>query len=372
MRTLTILEALHDIQNREAVLPVKDVTEPIIVYGAGELGQLAMDALTSVNIEVSHVIDQVTYPPRKVGNHSVVSISDITMEEMKESTTLVCVSKFPPDEISLYLKSRGFRDVRPFYDVSFLFGDNYPINNGWNSSDIERDHIDKVYDIIDLMGDNISAAHYTRFLYWHMFREEVLVDGALINVDNRYFIPEILRILSNNEVFVDVGAHCGAAVERFRLFTRKKYDNIYAFEPDDNNYEILLMGKSDCRDNYIKIALSSSEKDAKFKHGLGYASKIAEDGVKCRTRTLDSFHISASIIKIHVEGHELDVIQGAQDTIQKNRPIVMVTTYHNPDGVYKIPMKLSEICSDYIMLFRLHSYMGTGSVIYMIPKERLS
>jgi len=372
MKTLSILEALYDIQSREVILPVEDITEPVIIYGAGELGQLASSALTAAGVEISHVIDRVTYPPRKVGDHNVISASDITIDEMMKSTTLICVSKFPPDEISLYLNSRGFKDVRPFYNVSFLFGDKYPINNGWNGNDIEKDHINKVYDVIDLMGDNISAAHYVRFLYWHMFREEVLVEGALINVDNRYFIPEILRILGDSEVFVDIGAHCGAAVERFRLFTRKNYDSIYAFEPDDSNYEILLMGKSDDRDSYIKTVLSSSEKVVNFKHGLGYASKIAGDGIECYTRTLDSFHIPASIIKIHVEGHELDVIQGAQDTIQKNRPIVMVTTYHNPDGVYKIPIKLAEICSDYIMLFRLHSYMGTGSVIYMVPKERLS
>ncbi|CAN5118579.1 hypothetical protein BH10PSE2_BH10PSE2_23140 [soil metagenome] len=52
----------------------------------------------------------------------------------------------------------------------------------------------------------------------------------------------------------------------------------------------------------------------------------------CRTRTLDSFGLRPTFIKIDVEGLEHEVLQGGLRTIQACEPVLMVERFHtNPD-----------------------------------------
>jgi len=86
--------------------------------------------------------------------------------------------------------------------------------------------------------------------------------------------------------------------------------------------------------------------------------------------SLDSLKLKPTIVKCHIEGMEYLFLKGAKKTIIKNRPIIMITTYHTKDGLYKIPLYLKKICKDYSFYWRNHNYMGQGAVMYCIPKER--
>jgi hypothetical protein len=47
-----------------------------------------------------------------------------------------------------------------------------------------------------------------------------------------------------------------------------------------------------------------------------------------------------------------------------------VTTYHDRDGLWKIPAWLLDTLPDYRLLMRGHGWCGTGTVVYCIPAER--
>ena len=64
-------------------------------------------------------------------------------------------------------------------------------------------------------------------------------------------------------------------------------------------------------------------------------------------------------------------MRGARQTLIDCRPIVATTVYHNDDGIWRTALWLMETLSDYRFLFRLHSWCGTGAVIYAIPDERI-
>lgn len=74
---------------------------------------------------------------------------------------------------------------------------------------------------------------------------------------------------------------------------------------------------------------------------------------------------------MHLEGGEMNALIGAIKTLRQHRPILAVTIYHNYDTALKLPAYLIGNLEDYIYLVRLHSYGGTGAVLYAIPKERL-
>ena len=73
---------------------------------------------------------------------------------------------------------------------------------------------------------------------------------------------------------------------------------------------------------------------------------------------------------MHLEGGELDALKGGWSTLREHRPILAATVYHNDDGIWKTPLWMMENLEDYRFLFRIHSWCGTGAVLYAIPAER--
>jgi hypothetical protein len=87
-------------------------------------------------------------------------------------------------------------------------------------------------------------------------------------------------------------------------------------------------------------------------------------------RPLDALGLSPTFVKLHLEGAELGALKGARQTLVAGRPLVVATVYHNDDGIWKTARWLMETLTGFRFLFRLHSWCGTGAVIYAIPNER--
>ena len=66
-----------------------------------------------------------------------------------------------------------------------------------------------------------------------------------------------------------------------------------------------------------------------------------------------------------------DALQGAETSLRLHRPIVSVTTYHSDAGLWKLPSWLMSRLTDYRYYLRLHSWCGTGAVMYCVPAERI-
>lgn len=138
------------------------------------------------------------------------------------------------------------------------------------------------------------------------------------------FVPESQRGLA-----VDVGAHVG-------LWTRvlaTMFDCVAAFEPHPTLY---ACWERNCQgfenvdgynfalsnaDDYISIAYV--EGNSGNAHAVDKNTKGAH---RTRSTRLDSFPIDRKIdfMKIDVEGWELFVLQGAEKTIQQDKPIIIL------------------------------------------------
>ena len=151
-----------------------------------------------------------------------------------------------------------------------------------------------------------------------------------------------------------------------------KYETIWAVEPDKNNNTIMKTELSGIdKIKYLPIALSNIDGISNFISGLGFASKIEENGNdNVQIQTIDSLNINPSIIKLHLEGYELKALHGATETIRRARPLLMVLADHNEDGLYKIAHFLMAL-DKYKIYFYLHDYCGNSAIFYAIPKERI-
>lgn len=138
----------------------------------------------------------------------------------------------------------------------------------------------------------------------------------------------LLSILTNNAVVYDVGANIGYHTTAFASVARQ----VYAFEPHPRNYAMLKINTTASHNvATINCAVSQTQ-------GHVYVSDFDPEqpgnfGAVCVTDTQTAISVPCltldqagleppDLIKIDVEGHELDVLQGCQEIITQRCPVI--------------------------------------------------
>jgi len=128
--------------------------------------------------------------------------------------------------------------------------------------------------------------------------------------------------LQDDSLVVDCGANVGE-LYLASLFYNKNIKYI-GIEPDEETYECLIKNASSAKNIFFKTALSNIEGSKKFYlDNLGGNSSLEKfDNVASKTLTtskLDNLKLSGKItlLKLDAEGHELEVLYGAKETLKK-------------------------------------------------------
>lgn len=148
-------------------------------------------------------------------------------------------------------------------------------------------------------------------------------------------LRHIRAICEKRGIAIDVGANVGMFSYRMaRIFSK-----VYAFEINEGVAADLIAYKSN-KIEIVHSGLSSEDRDmilyTPVLKGVpldGWASLLpgncpdTQEHItkKVHVRPLDSFSLKdVSFVKIDVEGHELEVLRGAVETISASRPVILV------------------------------------------------
>lgn len=145
----------------------------------------------------------------------------------------------------------------------------------------------------------------------------------------------------------DVGGFYGDSVLILEELQPRK---IYTFESIKENYDVL---KDTLKMNHIQnctaenIALGAEEGEAVFDirgsqsnmHTIDYLNHI--DGQeKVKVVTFDSYveknKLEVGLIKVDIEGAEQQFLQGAKRTVVSQKPVMLISIYHNADDFFDI------------------------------------
>lgn len=345
---------------------------PLALYGAGNLGQMAREFLDEVGRDFDFVIDRNADALRDhpLWRGKAVYAPDAVPDHLKAShLVLVTVVTALYVPLEAMLDDLGFRHVAPFYDFAETFRAVHSLSNGWYGEPLVTEDLDAIVRVLSGYADDASRAHHLQFLAWRQLRQEWLFDGTVVANHNRFFIDEVMAALEADPVFLDGGAHHGSvSVELIRQ--RPDVRGIIAVEPDAANRAVLeetLSGRA----TFVADALGASAGEGRFHSGLGYASQLSPIGKdRVTLTTIDALGTEPDFVKLHLEGGELDALKGGLETFRRARPIIAATVYHNADGIWKTPLWLMQNLADYRILFRTHSWCGTGAVVYAIPNEK--
>lgn len=146
----------------------------------------------------------------------------------------------------------------------------------------------------------------------------------------------IAKVCRNNSNCIDVGCHTGEILDLMIKFAPN--GRHYGFEPIPSLYKSLQVKYADTLCTISNIALSNTDGSTSFNY---VTSNPAYSGIKKRTydrpneedvkievqcKQLDHILLpeyKVDLIKIDVEGAEMLVLEGAKNTIAKNKPVII-------------------------------------------------
>lgn len=354
---------------------------PLVIYGAGTFGRMALDFLSDVGLEAVMVIDARADEIRDGDAWAGIDVrapQDVPAELKAEALIAVSIVTSPVTPILKELHEQGWRNAVPFYDLAESFRSTHPLSNGWFAAPLLAEDLTGIAESLDEWDDDLSRAHHLMFLAWRLARQEWRFEGVSIDNSNRFFVPELLAALAGDELFVDGGAHHGSVSEAF-LALAGTASRIVAFEPDGANadqYAAWVQSLPDDVKPRIELrreALDATSRRRRFHSGLGFMSQFSQTGSgDILTKTLEEEGLEPGFVKLHLEGGELDALKGGLASIAPNRPLIAATIYHNADGLWRTAQWMRANLEGYRLLMRNHSWCGTGAVIYAIPNERKS
>lgn len=355
---------------------VLDQNDGIYIYGAGDLGALALEYCEACDIRVMGFLDRSRKEPilsRKGLKYRVYRPDDAQNFLDKTTPVAVAIATSPYAPIAQQLQALNWKSVTPFYNLTSAARIGHPLRNGWCLGEVNDQEKEVVHFVCEHWSDDISWLHYEAFLAWHHNNTEIELDLAPINRSERYAIPELKKALQNRlKVFVDVGSHKGESIARMTniglIF--EKYE---LFEPDAKSRGVLKSEKEQLIPSHSAFVihsdvLSEEISYSNFQEGLGYCSQLWDNAVESRnTNTLDSLKLNPDFLKIHTEGSEIRVIKGALGTIKSSRPVIVYSVYHRREGFFSDISEAMSLIPDYKWFFRLHSFQGTGAFVYALP-----
>lgn len=347
---------------------------PTVIYGAGDFGDFALRYMEQYGLNVKFVADSdFDRATRLALAHGLQALDVKSLDYKKRSKIqlLVTIAMVPFSEVYASLKSEGFNYVVPFYQFLNLRVPEGVLRNGW-TIDITNPAVAQDIDYtVSSLNDLLSVAHFLRFTMWHSSGIDVFYeDGS--GPTERYFIPPVMECLDRRQRIVDVGCHHGLFVKRF-LELVGGVEAALLIDGDRESSEVCRQHfGNDNRISVLNRVVWSTSGPLSFRNGLHYSSQVVQqelgEDFTQDSCTIDDLGTKCDLLKVHVEGGELEVLKGAKRTIYANRPVILATTYHNEDGIARTQRFITENFEDYTILQRAHAWCGTGQVLYGIPK----
>lgn len=351
----------------ELVQRLKKENLPIFIWGSGDLGRMAFKKLRQEGISCAGFV-----------------VDDAATMDMDG---MVYQKKDLLGKFEEYVLVKGFADAYALKDSDILSKwpgckSIFTIADVYEPDSIEEmteeyyaENKDSFQIVRDNLAEDFSKKSFDAFLDVKVHKK---VDPIIpYVVKPQYFFHPAPWGGLQDDVLFDAGAYTGGTILDFVKAWDGKYSGIITCEPDPDNYEKLLQTIEEHGIKNVtahQIGLYSEKTTLRFDASGSQQTKIATNGgVELPVDSIDNLvgENRVSIIKMDIEGAELDALKGGERTIMRCRPILMISAYHKKDDLFQIFRFLSGTFDGYQYYFRCHRPMAIDGVIYAVPEERI-
>jgi FkbM family methyltransferase len=226
--------------------------------------------------------------------------------------------------------------------------------------------------------DNLGLFKDLIMNYSEPVKEFGLIPFPVLGPENYFYFNNDIFSLTDNEVYVDVGAFDGDSVTTFvQACDRNQvaYKHIYAFEPDPKNYLELMKNTGSYKNiSCHQLGVWSKSDVMRFESSdravAATASGISENGdIEIRMVSLDEFlkGEAVTLLKMDPPGNiMIEALKGAHGTISKYKPKLALGAYHSFEAIYEIPILVNSLWPDYKLYLRHNSWTVCETDLYAV------
>jgi FkbM family methyltransferase len=232
-------------------------------------------------------------------------------------------------------------------------------------------HANTYAQMLSSFADSRSRTEFWKVVAFRLTYDLQIMSGFVDRQPEQYF--ETFLPMSGGETFVDVGAFDGFTTSEY-IRRNPSFGVCHLFEPIPKNVTVLKEKFAGNQKVQIhNIVLGADHQEVQL-CDAGSSSRMREGGeIIAEMRTLDSFvDIQPDIIKVDIEGAELEFLAGAKQKILRHRPSLVIAAYHQADHMRRIWEMISELEVDYRVYFRHYTEGFAESDLFFIPESKRS
>lgn len=327
------------------------------------LGRNAEAAILDQLFDVDAFIDDFCPPGSTWHNKPVLRGADLPAD----AVVVNCVSNSKPRTAHARLVANGTQAVLGYADLCRTQPGRVPLLPfvEQTRADLAQNaaHWEALY---DALGEAASRQVCDDILRYRLTGDYGVLSAYDYRPWDQYFEDFIGQRLN---VFVDAGGYDGDTAEQFSR-RYPDYRRIYLFEPDAANLDKARQRLANTRDiEYVGQGVSDQPGTLTFSTDKGSASAVsAAGGVSIPVTTIDTYiQEPVSLIKMDLEGWELNSLKGAQRHIREDRPVLAISAYHHPSDFWRIREYVYSLGLNYTLYMRHYSESWTETVLYFVP-----
>lgn len=362
--------------------PPWDSCDRVAVYGAGSCGRDVLAALSRRGIPVAYLLDRKVPAGTVVDGHTVRHPDDPRIPATRRRGACVVIAVFNAfadvPAIARDLSRSGYGRIVNFPELYFRLHDELG-ERFWLAPPGYYD------DLAGPLADGLSAwdDEESRRLYLAVLRFRVTGDYSCLPAPRpgpQYFDPGMPRWKTPMN-FVDCGSLDGDTLKDL-VRSYGTAGAVAAFEPDPANFARLCRSVRSAKVPFAEstvlfpCAVWSGAMRLRFSSvpqgggGGSHLTDLGDDAVQGVSLDEALHGFAPTLVKMDIEGAELQALQGARRTLRAFRPGLAVCVYHRPEHLFEVPLFVRRLRLGYRLHLRSYRHAGFDLVMYARPGLR--
>jgi FkbM family methyltransferase len=354
-------------------------TTPFVIYGFGDLGRRLLAGFSRTGIRPLAIVDRrLAEAKNTIDGIPCLSAEQACERYGKQAVFIVSLFNQSGDRAFTAVRSQlqrlGAKTVVYFMPVfwkhSDLFLPHYCFDRPSKFLEVEKELLRVFRDFSDEASRACFAFHFYQLV---APSPEFTLEATLEH--DTYFPPGLVEI-SAEEAFFDGGAYDGITLRRFLSRCEGRFSSYLGVEPDPSSFAKLQATVEAIRptvpgDLQVKSCAVGRERGQINFSAAGTISSSADAAGDISVPMISLRELAETfrptMIKLDIEGYELDALEGAMGYVEQARPKLAICVYHRQNHFWEIPRLISKHLAGYRLYCRRHKEYLDDFVLYALP-----